>query len=541
MQGFRGAMPPSPYQDDESADFGEDDSDTRNVDSGGGVEGRGETDENTEFENWGDDVGEAERGEADGSEEIDDWSEAFRAEEDELLDETQDEDWGEGQQAALEAYAKRRESREPQTMQEIYDELDGKSDTEKTFSLPEIREDLRAYASGETDNFFLDVYDYVNSLDDSTKVMVIDEIAAAVPNFEPKEFLALLAREDPIMMVRFANGYVESEAAPSIGEIETSLRQKFLENMRKYPKNADWREYCWLNYESLVDDLTEVYQRDGKLSDAEEAEIEEAKHEFFQDYLEEETKALRRGSDSGEGGVEREKAVEGAGETSDEKTEGVTDEEADDETDEETDEETGGEFDEVPEEEILEDVNLMDLVMLFPHVYDTVSQEETYSMVKDTLKNISVDSMREMLERRKQGDFVGSDKMLVDILREAFGIEHEIDVKYLEPKEGPAVGYYIEAENSLYVVRNTDRGVGENDIMKTIAHEMCHAYQYDQMRAGTKRGKEYDLNYDWYIRYENSADYYFSQKVELEAYTFEEYFGKMVRVIEKNAKQDAQE
>ena len=67
------------------------------------------------------------------------------------------------QQAILEQYRRSREELRPQTVQDIYDELDDKSTSELVFSLPEIRETLELYAKGEAEDFVMDEYDFVNS------------------------------------------------------------------------------------------------------------------------------------------------------------------------------------------------------------------------------------------------------------------------------------------------------------------------------------------------------------------------------------------
>ena len=352
--------------------------------------------------------------------------------------------------------------------------------------------------------------------------MVVEQIAAAIPNFDPKEFLKEYTEVDPVTVCRLVDHVAAVEAAPAIEDLEAALRREFYAKIQKYPTKSDWRELCWLSYDSYVDDLLEAYQRNGKLSDQEAEAITARRDEFYQAILSDELRL-----------IEATWAVDNSNIPANNPEGNIIDDSCKVSVDD-NGEVIADDPDHIPIEEVFENMQLFDLITLFPQIYDSVETDKIYQGIKETLQRIPDEAIENIIMLKKQGDMQGSDRLLVDTLREAFGIEHEINIQYLEP-DSMVEGSYSEAENTLYMKRNLNGIDDEFDVMQTIAHEMCHAYQYAQVKSNTNRGREYDINFRWYVNNIDSLDYYNRQLVEMEAFAFEEYFGEFVRVHDVEA------
>ena len=161
--------------------------------------------------------------------------------------------------------------------------------------------------------------------------------------------------------------------------------------------------------------------------------------------------------------------------------------------------------------------------------------DELTQLDNNIQERLDEEKVKEIMQLRQSQNL--DDVMLADLetikhLCEIYGIENVPDLNYFGGEDSNLAGFYEPNKNAIYIRRDKEdlewrpRNMHhELRICEYLAHELWHAFQYQEMDDGSERGKKYQINMRHYQdakgiradipKFENP---YEQQMVEREAY-----------------------
>jgi len=193
-----------------------------------------------------------------------------------------------------------------------------------------------------------------------------------------------------------------------------------------------------------------------------------------------------------------------------------------------------------------------ELLVKYPDIFKNPDLDEIDKLVEETIGKIPRDKVYEIGKLKESGRYRQADQAEIDLFVSVFGLEYRPNIEYSD-KDTDCKGSYAHRLKRVEVRRKFGGRDDEDAIMNTIAHEMWHAHQHDEVDHNTKRGEKYKVNNEHYQNgqpgwdllggkdiietlgnFEEAYNRYRNQLLEVEAFTFGQAFADYYRDVMEN-------
>lgn len=193
-----------------------------------------------------------------------------------------------------------------------------------------------------------------------------------------------------------------------------------------------------------------------------------------------------------------------------------------------------------------------ELLVKYPDIFKNPDLDEIDKLVEETIGKIPRDKVYEIGKLKESGRHRQADQAEIDLFVSVFGLEYRPNIEYSD-KDTDCKGSYAHRLKRVEVRRKFGGRDDEDAIMNTIAHEMWHAHQHDEVDHNTKRGEKYKVNNEHYQNgqpgwdllggkdiietlgnFEEAYNRYRNQLLEVEAFTFGQAFADYYRDVMEN-------
>ena len=134
-----------------------------------------------------------------------------------------------------------------------------------------------------------------------------------------------------------------------------------------------------------------------------------------------------------------------------------------------------------------------ELLVKYPDIFKNPDLDEIDQLVEETISKIPRDKVYEIGKLKESGRYRQADQAEIDLFVSVFGLEYRPNIEYSD-KDADCKGSYAHRLKRVEVRRKFGGRDDEDAIMNTIAHEMWHAHQHDEVDHNTKRGEKYKVN-----------------------------------------------
>ena len=198
-----------------------------------------------------------------------------------------------------------------------------------------------------------------------------------------------------------------------------------------------------------------------------------------------------------------------------------------------------------------------ELLVKYPEIFKNPDLDEIDHLIESTIRIIPREGVYRIGKLKESGRYRQADQAEIDLLARVFGLEYRPKIEY-SSKDTECGGSYAHRLKQVEVRRKFGGRDDEEDIINTIAHEMWHAHQHDEVDHNAERGKKYKINNEHYQNGQPGWDLigndifstgwseaysrYRNQLIEVEAFAFGQAFADYYRDVMEhgiNTEQDS--